>query len=324
MKKLGTLFFSALALIMVITTGLLILEYRFFKQQSQQIFAARLDYHNHLAAVKKVLSDYNYLKELFEQRDNQEDEKKKTNYGLGACADSFPEGAKVFSSDDNDGQDSFLVINRELEYLKQSSLEYLKQHDLDMLVQRISPDEWRDYNEYVKERKEQVQQKKKKKNARKRVVSGSSSAKKPIIAKNKPKKDFHFSWPIKRSDFWISSVFGPRKKPNGSNGFHHGIDMAAVKGTPVKAAAGGVIVEAGYKSGYGNTIVIAHNRKYRTRYAHLHKICTRVGNKVERGDLIGRVGDTGSVRSKKGGDASHLHFEVHAFGKQINPIYFLS
>ena len=131
-----------------------------------------------------------------------------------------------------------------------------------------------------------------------------------------------FTWPIDRSQFWLSSLFGKRKKPNGSWGFHSGIDMAALKGTPVKAAAGGTVIEARYAQGYGNTVVIKHNNKYKTRYAHLDKIIAKKGQKVSRGQLIGKVGDTGFVR-KSGKDASHLHFELYAFGKKINPLYLI-
>jgi len=99
--------------------------------------------------------------------------------------------------------------------------------------------------------------------------------------------------------------------------------MASLKGTPVCAAYTGIVVEARYAKGYGNTIVIAHSRKYRTRYAHLSKILVKVGQKVKRGAMIGRVGDTGYVRSSNGKDASHLHFELIEFGKKINPLPFI-
>ena len=132
-----------------------------------------------------------------------------------------------------------------------------------------------------------------------------------------------FSWPLNRSSFWISSYFGPRKKPGGGTKFHYGIDMAALKGTPVYAAAWGEIVEADYARGYGNTVVVKHNATYETRYAHLHKILVEVGKKVKKGDCIGQVGDTGSVR-KSGSDASHLHFEVYVAGKKVNPMKYLS
>ncbi len=135
------------------------------------------------------------------------------------------------------------------------------------------------------------------------------------------KSNKRFAWPIERSKFWLSSLFGPRKKPKG---FHNGIDMAALKRTPVKAAAAGVVDQV-YEDpvGYGKTIVIKHDNTYKTRYAHLDSMLVKVGQSVQAGMLIGRVGDTGNVR-KQGRDASHLHFEVYELGKRVNPLYFLS
>ena len=133
--------------------------------------------------------------------------------------------------------------------------------------------------------------------------------------------DISFAWPLDRSQFWISSFYGARRKPDRSWGFHYGIDMAAIKGTPVKAVAPGVVVEAGVNKGYGNTVVIMHNRKYKSRYAHLHRIYVRVGQSVDIGHCIGAVGDTGLVR-KRGKYASHLHFEAYVYNKRVNPLYF--
>ncbi len=93
----------------------------------------------------------------------------------------------------------------------------------------------------------------------------------------------------------------------------------------VYPAADGVVVEARNAQGYGKTVVIAHNRKYKTRYAHLHTINVRVGQNVTPDMMLGRVGSTGTVRSKRGRDAaSHLHFEVYVFGKKVNPMYFFN
>ena len=121
----------------------------------------------------------------------------------------------------------------------------------------------------------------------------------------------------------MSSFFGPRKNSDGSVGHHNGIDMAALRGTPVKAAAAGEVETAHFETGYGNTIVIAHTKKYKTRYAHLDGMNVKVGQKIIKGAVIGRVGDTGNVR-KQGRDASHLHFEVYAWSKRVNPLYFLT
>lgn len=138
-----------------------------------------------------------------------------------------------------------------------------------------------------------------------------------------------FHWPIDRSNFWLSSRYGPRKNPGkygGSKwGFHTGIDLAAPRGTQVMAAGTGTIVSATWTPGYGNTIVIEHDYKFRTRYAHLDKIAVHLGQKVNQGQYIGKVGSTGFVRkSRRGGDASHLHFEVYVYGKHDNPFYYLA
>lgn len=130
-----------------------------------------------------------------------------------------------------------------------------------------------------------------------------------------------FSWPLAQDSFWISSFFGPRRMGK-SVRMHAGIDLAALKGTSVMAAAGGRVIRACYEFGYGNTIVIEHNRKYKTRYAHLDEILVDQGQIVSRGQKIGAVGDTGFVQAE-GNNASHLHFEVYAFSKQVNPIRYL-
>lgn len=135
-----------------------------------------------------------------------------------------------------------------------------------------------------------------------------------------------FKWPLKPKQYWISSLFGARRKANGKLGFHHGIDLAAFKGTPVYAALNGIVLEAGFLKGYGNTIVIRHQDKYKnfkTRYAHLDKVMIAKNQYIKSGQKIGEVGDTGFVR-KKGTDASHLHFEVYLNNKRVNPLYFLA
>ena len=132
-----------------------------------------------------------------------------------------------------------------------------------------------------------------------------------------------FSWPVVAKHFWISSSYGPRKNPDGW-GFHSGIDMAAPKGTPVYAAKDGVVREAAYSASYGNYIILEHEQDFKTRYAHLDSMLVEKDTVLKKGDLIGRVGATGSVRkSKWGRSASHLHFEVHAQGKPVDPFCYL-
>jgi len=311
---------------MCFITMLLVMEYQAFRDQVHNVIALRQEYQSYIMSVKKILHDYHKTKERLEVLEAQDTTEKKTAYndyeqlGVTAIDAGFPDGVQVFSSDDelNDYGDSFVVINRELEYLKQSTLDYLQEQNLARLAAQIKHDAWKEYTDVILEhnRAQQARSSKAKPKYRKRRTIATARQRAVV-------RDMMFMWPIKRSDFWLSSFFGLRKKVNGSKGFHYGIDMAAVKGTPVKAAAPGRIIEARHTSGYGNTIVIAHNSKYRTRYAHLDTIFVRVGQRVTRGSLIGKVGDTGFVR-KSGKDASHLHFEVYAFGKRVNPMYFLS
>lgn len=170
-----------------------------------------------------------------------------------------------------------------------------------------------------------VAARKKKKPAKKGVKKQKEKRVKiPTMAYLKRSKatNAFFDWPVDLSLFWLSSVYGPRKHPRGGKRFHYGIDLAALRGTPVMAAASGTVVEARHVSGYGNNIIIKHNNTYKTRYAHLHKIQVKPGQRVKQGQKIGTVGATGYVR-KSGRDASHLHFEIYVHGKHVNPLKYL-
>jgi len=331
--------FFILVLIMSGISYLLFSEYLYFRSQSEKLVTLQEDYRTYVMAVNKILRDYNKTKEKLEEISvaSKGEKKKEVAQEDDAFFNvSFPERAIVFSSEGSfDYQDNFVVVNRDSEYLKNEALQFLQvQDDGKTIVKRIDVNDWGDYSEYVlskiiEEKKERERRRKKAKKRRrvKKKPQVSSYVKfnpstKPASNK-KEKKDIVFSLPIKREKFWVSSLYGPRKKKNGSWGFHYGVDMAAWKGTPVYAAYTGLVVEARYSRGYGNNIVIAHSPKYRTRYAHLSKIGVKVGQKVKRGEQIGAVGDTGYVRSSPGRDASHLHFEVLAFGKKMNPMSFL-
>ena len=139
---------------------------------------------------------------------------------------------------------------------------------------------------------------------------------------HRPIKECGLVWPIDADKFWLSSLFGPRKRIDGTWGFHHGIDMAAVKGTLVKVARAGMVTEACFQTGYGNTVVVQHSDTLKTRYAHLHTIRVCAGQKIKQGSIVGTVGETGFIR-KKGKDGSHLHFEVYERAKRINPMHCL-
>jgi len=96
---------------------------------------------------------------------------------------------------------------------------------------------------------------------------------------------------------------------------HYGIDISAVEGAPIYAAASGVVTKAlsGWNSGYGNYIVIDHCNGYSTLYAHLSAINVSSGMVVGRGTVIGASGNTGNSFG------AHLHFEVRLNGSFVNP-----
>ena len=110
----------------------------------------------------------------------------------------------------------------------------------------------------------------------------------------------------------ISSPFGPRW------GRHHdGKDYAVPIGTPVKAAGGGRVVYVGWSSGYGNTVIVQHQQGMRTLYAHLNSFNVSSGQRVNRGQVIARSGNTGRSTGP------HLHFEVRVNGRPVDPAGYL-
>jgi murein DD-endopeptidase MepM/ murein hydrolase activator NlpD len=111
-----------------------------------------------------------------------------------------------------------------------------------------------------------------------------------------------------------ADLFGPRGRR-----FHTGIDYPAAKGTPVTAAASGLVILAGWSvGGWGRLVTIEHSSGTRTLYAHLSRIGVRAGQHVEAGQRIGRVGASGLARGP------HLHFEVQLRGAAVDPLSGLS
>jgi murein DD-endopeptidase MepM/ murein hydrolase activator NlpD len=116
----------------------------------------------------------------------------------------------------------------------------------------------------------------------------------------------------------ITSPFGKRYDPlNGDIRHHSGLDLRAKYGDSVYAAAGGRIIFTGISGGYGNLIQIAHGNGFITLYGHLSKIFIQQGQKVRRGQLIGKVGATGRVTGP------HLHFEIRKNGKAVDPLPYI-
>lgn len=116
-----------------------------------------------------------------------------------------------------------------------------------------------------------------------------------------------------------SSSYGARVDPlTGRRAFHEGLDFAAPRGTPIVAAAGGVVVKARYVSGYGRLVEIDHGNELITRYAHASKLLVKEGDLVYRGQRIAKVGSTGRSTGP------HLHFEVRVAGHAADPRLFLA
>ena len=114
----------------------------------------------------------------------------------------------------------------------------------------------------------------------------------------------------------LSSPYGRRRHPILMYEiFHHGVDLAAPKNTPIMAAADGVITQLGRKGGYGKYIRIRHTDGFETAYGHMngYRQDLKVGSKVKRGEVIGYVGSTGRSTGP------HLHFEVLKNNKTVNP-----
>ena len=118
---------------------------------------------------------------------------------------------------------------------------------------------------------------------------------------------------------WLSGYFGGRPDPfTGERAFHQGLDISTSKGQPVYATANGTVESAAYTGEYGNLIVLRHDFGLSTRYGHLSKFSVKPGQSVKRGDVIGLVGSTGRSTG------AHLHYEVLANGKLINPLPLLT
>jgi murein DD-endopeptidase MepM/ murein hydrolase activator NlpD len=122
-------------------------------------------------------------------------------------------------------------------------------------------------------------------------------------------------WPI---DGRLMSSFGRRSDPfSGEGAYHSGVDISAPTGTPVKAAADGLVTYAQYFGGYGRLVVITHNNGMQTCYGHLSKFDVIAGQEIRQGEILGRVGTSGRVT------APHLHYEVRVGDAPVNPYRFL-
>ncbi len=124
-----------------------------------------------------------------------------------------------------------------------------------------------------------------------------------------------FPFPV---DGYVSSKFGMRLDPFTKHmRFHYGLDIAAPKGSPIKAVADGEVIFSGEERGYGNIVILKHKNGLITKYAHNSKNLVKVGDYVKKGEVIGLVGMTGRATGP------HVHFEVRYHGKAMNPLKYL-
>ena len=273
---------------LVVLSGLLATEYLVFKAQVDQLHKVRNEYAECIAAFKKQAQT------------------------------TVKQACYVHTR--HTSEPRFVVVNREPAYLRQSALKFARKHRLEHAVKKLYA------NTHVSTHISSRVSSTRKARVKHSHATDTTIQKLACLAEYKKLcRQALFAWPLEASSFWLSSPYGPRKNTDGTWGFHRGIDLAALRGTLVKAARSGIVVKADYSASYGNNIVIEHDNNFKTRYAHLDKILVRPKQKVIQGTCIGRVGATGSVRkSKRGGDASHLHFEIYRNGEQVNPFYYLS
>jgi murein DD-endopeptidase MepM/ murein hydrolase activator NlpD len=118
------------------------------------------------------------------------------------------------------------------------------------------------------------------------------------------------SWPTAGG---LSSGFGMRGRR-----FHSGVDISGERGTPITAAADGVVIFSGRSlDGYGNAVMLDHGDGLITLYAHNERNLVRVGERVRRGQIVASMGNTGRA------SGIHVHFEVHQDGRPVDPLRWL-
>ncbi len=133
-----------------------------------------------------------------------------------------------------------------------------------------------------------------------------------MLDRNLEEERMPSGWPVKSG--WISSGFGTRNDPfTGKLTKHDGLDFVGKKGSDILSVARGIVIWAGVRHGYGNTLEIDHGNGYVTRYAHSQELLVHVGDRVTVGQKIAKMGQTGRATSP------HVHFEVLKKGRAINP-----
>ena len=177
-----------------------------------------------------------------------------------------------------------------------------------------------DIEEAERRRKAEEERRKRAEEARKRREAEEARRRAEEAARREeagqnPGEFFLVNWPASGP---VVSGFGPRIHPIfGVRRNHNGIDIDGDTGDPVRAVLIGEVVIAGWRNGFGNTVVLNHFDGYTTLYAHLSKISVSVGQEVDHGERIGSVGSTGWSTGP------HLHFEIRINGKAVNPMPYM-
>jgi murein DD-endopeptidase MepM/ murein hydrolase activator NlpD len=125
--------------------------------------------------------------------------------------------------------------------------------------------------------------------------------------------------PVDPRESWISSSYGVRISPfTGEEQFHPGVDIAGAEGTSIMAPAKGMVVFVGKEGSLGLTVRIKHDSVYETTYGHLRKTAVQKGQRVDRGNVIGYMGNTGRSTGP------HLHYAIAKNGKIVNPLPYMA
>lgn len=142
------------------------------------------------------------------------------------------------------------------------------------------------------------------------AISGEADTGREALERLRNGPETGFAWPVTAR---ITSSFGMRW-----GRMHEGVDLGVSTGTPVRAAADGVVKSAGWSGGYGRLLVIDHGGGWETYYAHLSEFRVAKGDMVRKGQVVARSGNTGRTTGP------HLHFEIRRDNKPLDPLRFLN
>ena len=189
-----------------------------------------------------------------------------------------------------------------LEQIGDAEKEYNKEHD------RLEEEE--------RKRKEEEERKKREEEEKRKEEGGGGGGGNPGGGEAQPSDAY---WLIPCSYVYVSSPYGYRVHPiTGIYTFHHGVDLAASSGTPIKASRAGVVTTATWNNSAGNYVSINHGDGFSSSYLHMTHYIVSPGQRVEQGQIIGYVGSTGASTGP------HLHFAIYYNGVSQNPAAYMN